>query len=110
MKPSIKEKKPLTNPDEKWAITQKRGHYTIQFLAAKDRNSVSKYKKSSPAFKDARIVRIIRKKRTWHVLILGLHTTNKKARTSLLSLPKEIRDSGPWVRSMGSLQDAMPKE
>lgn len=90
-----------------WAMSQKRGHYTIQYLASPNKTSVIEYRNKYKILKSSRIMKISRKGKIWYILVMDRYETNLAARNFIKKLPDSIREDGPWIRSFASLQKAV---
>ncbi len=54
-----------------------------------------------------RSARIERDGRLYYVLLLGVYATRELAEQAALTLPAPLASGEPWIRSLGSLQNAM---
>ena len=57
----------------------------------------------SPAYR----VRLASNERLFHVLILQTHDSRRAAEAALANLPQPLNTMELWIRSLGSLQDAV---
>ena len=94
-------------PDEPVAILDlPRDFYAIQLVALSSQEALEKYAVDRD-IRGMSAARIAANRELYYVLILGIYETKEHATEALPSVPKIY--SNPWVRSVGSLQDAMLK-
>jgi len=87
-----------------WLLQQDSKAYTVQLLGAHSEGAVRHYIRSHHLGKDAVYYRGEFKGRPWYVVLDGIYPTIQAARKAAAALPAAVRKSGPWPRSLGSVQ------
>lgn len=93
--------------DTVWLREQPAGHYTIQILALSDLQSLRRYGREQGIDMELAWFRTVRDGRDWYVLVAGHYADAEAARAAIAGLPEAVRENKPWVRSFGSIQEAM---
>jgi DamX protein len=93
--------------DTGWLREQPAGHFTIQILALSDLQSLRRYGREQGLDMDLAWFRTVRDGRDWYVLVAGSYPDAETARVAIAGLPEPVRSNKPWVRSFGSIQEAM---
>lgn len=80
--------------------------HAVQLIALSSREAVEKFAitRQLPPLTGARIAR---NGELVYVLILGVHPTRAEAERTVANRPASVRDVEPWIRSVGTLQQAM---
>lgn len=93
---------------EAWVREQPAEHYTIQVLAAGGADTLLPYLSRHNLEENAHLVLTQRQGNDWYLVLVGSHADREEARDAMEALPDAVRASGPWLRSLGSVTDAMP--
>lgn len=93
--------------DTGWLREQPAGRFTIQILALSDLQSLRRYGREQGLDMDLAWFRTVRDGRDWYVLVAGSYPDAETARAAIPGLPEPVRNNKPWVRSFGSIQEAM---
>jgi|GEM_PF-643163 len=92
-------------PDEPVAILDlPRDFFAIQVIALASQTALEKYAVDND-IRGMSAARIAANDNLFYVLLLGIYETRSKASAALASIPEPY--TNPWIRSVGSLQDAM---
>ena len=91
---------------EKWLLSQKPTHYTLQLLGVRKKESltsfIGKHKVQNFAY-----FHTFFKNKDWYPLLYGIYPTFKDATRAIKKLPKEFQAFSPWVRQMSSVHRAI---
>ena len=81
-------------------------YFAVQLLAVSNKEALEKFvrDKNIPGLSATRIAY---GDRLFFVLLLGIYSDESSARTAAANMPSALNDLTPWVRRLGSLQDAM---
>lgn len=93
-----------------WIHAQPRNAFTIQILGLAREQGVREFLARHPLERGTAWFRTERNGSDWFVAIAGSYPNAEAARGALASLPAEVRRNQPWIRSFGSVQDAMRGE
>ena len=100
-------KVPSDETDEKNALMAlPPNHFAIQAGAFPTADALQKHTLQygiEPAYR----VRLASSDRLFHVLILQVHDSRRAAEAALTNLPQPLNDMDLWIRSVGSLQNAV---
>lgn len=90
--------------EEPWILGQKPWAFTIQLLGVENRASLVEFARNHGLKGNIAYFYRKRGRRDWYSLIYGLYPDKVSALKELGRLPERLRESGPWVRSFGSIQ------
>lgn len=93
-----------------WIRTQPRNAFTIQVLGLERERGVRDFLARQSLERETAMFRTERNGSDWFVAIAGSHPNAEAARGAMASLPAEVRQNQPWIRSFGSVQDAIRGE
>jgi DamX protein len=93
--------------DAIWIREQPAGHYTIQVLGLSDLQALRRYGSEQGLDMELAWFRTLRDGQDWYVLVAGRYPDAETARAAIAGLPEDVRRHQPWVRSFGSVQEAM---
>ncbi|MFN2349804.1 MAG: SPOR domain-containing protein, partial [Thioalkalivibrio sp.] len=93
--------------DATWLAQQPATHYTIQILGLGELQALRNYARDQSLAGEMAWFRTQRNDQDWFVLISGNYPDAEAARAAIASLPAEVRRNQPWIRSFGSIQQAM---
>ncbi|MCS5566434.1 MAG: SPOR domain-containing protein [Pseudomonadales bacterium] len=81
-------------------------YFTVQLFAVSSKAALEKFvrEKNIPGLSATRIAH---RDQLFFVLLLGIYADENTARTAAANLPVALTNLTPWVRRLGSLQDAM---
>ncbi|RFA28517.1 hypothetical protein CAI21_11620 [Alkalilimnicola ehrlichii] len=91
-----------------WVREKAPGRFTIQLIAAYDRQALLQYIEEQNLSDTVELVRTRRNGRDWYVVLTGDYPNQDAAVAALRQLPSSLRASGAWVRSFGSVQQSLP--
>lgn len=91
----------------RWVQSADRNRYTIQLLAAGSPETLKGYAEHHGVADEIELVRTVREGQAWYLLLYGDHPDRDTAREVLERLDEELRDRGPWIRTLGSVRDAL---
>ena len=81
-------------------------HYAVQILAMANVEQLEDFIAANQ-LDDALTARVERNGELYHVLLLGVYETLGLAEQASLDLPAPLANSEPWIRSVGSIQNAV---
>lgn len=88
-----------------WLERQPGENYTIQLIAAGQREALERYLDNELAGVDnTHLIATQRDGSDWYVVVSGSHGSREAARDALNALPANLREQGAWVRSIESLR------
>jgi len=93
-----------------WIRAQPRNAFTIQVLGLEREQGVRDFLARQSLERETAWFRTERNGANWFVAIAGSYPNAEAARGAIASLPAEVRRNQPWIRSFGSVQDAMREE
>jgi DamX protein len=93
--------------DAAWLREQPTGRYTIQVLGLSELQALRNYARDLTLQGDVAWFRTQRNGADWYVLVVGNYPDADAARAAIATLPAEVRRNQPWVRTFGSIQQAM---
>ena len=92
---------------EDWLMSLPSEAYTLQLLAGRNEQAIRGFLEKHQALGDLAYFRAQRGDQDWFVVVQGSYDTAQQAESSIMHLPEQIRNSGPWVRSVGSIQSVI---
>ncbi len=81
-------------------------HYAVQLLAMTDARQLQQFV-DQHGLASARTARVERSGELYYVLLLGVYDSLEGARQASLNLPAPLATNEPWIRPLGSLQNAI---
>jgi outer membrane protein assembly factor BamD len=90
-----------------WIRSQPRTAFTIQVLGLAREAGVRDFLAQHPLDRETAWFRTERNGADWFVAVAGSYPNAEAARRSIDSLPPEVLRHQPWIRSFGSVQDAI---
>lgn len=81
-------------------------YYAVQVFAMPTREQVEQFVAQNN-LQGMSAARVEKDGKLYYVLVLGVYTTYERAAEAVTNLPPPIADAEPWIREMGSLQDAI---
>ncbi|MCG8315601.1 MAG: AAA family ATPase [Pseudomonadales bacterium] len=97
------------SPRERWLMSLDNNKFTLQMLGAREEASVQKFLARYPSLKDIAYYQTVHRDKDWYVVVYGLFSSKEGAKSELSKLPKSLRDSKPWPRSIASVQEDIRK-
>ncbi len=94
-------------PGHQWVRGQDGSRFTVQILAASNPDTLRAYSTRHGIDGRTELVRTERQGADWYVLLYGSHATRGEAREAIDTLPSALREQGPWVRSLASVQQSL---
>lgn len=92
------------NLDEDFLLAQKGGAYTLQVLAASQKEALIQFVNRQPNRSNLKIYQGLREGRRLYVVVAGVFPTRKAALDAIIDLPLTQRQAGPWPRQLESIQ------
>lgn len=89
---------------EKWLLSQKASHYTLQIVGVSNEESLYKFVEKHKLIGKCAYFHTRYRNADWYPLLYGVFPSYKKASSEIKKLPREIRLSSPWVRRISSIQ------
>jgi len=93
--------------DVAWIRDQPRNAFTIQILGLGHERGVRDFLRQEALEGDVAWFQTERNGRAWFVAIFGSYPNAEAARAAIGDLPASVRRNQPWIRSFGSVQDAI---
>lgn len=93
--------------DAAWLREQPAAHYTIQILGLSDLQALRRFGQEQRLDMELAWFRTVRNDQDWFVLVAGRFPDADSARAAIEGLPENLRRNQPWIRSFGSVRDAM---
>ena len=112
IEPAI-ENKTASSPSvfqEQWIMKQKPQDYTIQIMAAKQKDGIERFLKLNiNTQSEIAYYKMYSNGELWYKIISGKYKTLKKARTACNNLPGKLKNAGPWPRHFASIHNDINK-
>lgn len=93
--------------DAAWIRDQERSRYTIQIVLSSSEERIKAYAREVNLPGDVAWYHTRRDGKDFYALIFGSYPGAEAARSAIPALPAEVRKNQPFIRSFGSVQDAM---
>lgn len=93
--------------DGDWVLAQEDSRYTIQLLGSGDAQRVREYIEAQREPSEFASYPTISKGRTLYIVVYGLFSDKAAADAAAANLPLETGKVSPWVRSIGSIKQAV---
>ena len=93
--------------DVAWIQDQPRNAFTIQILGLGHERGVRDFLRQEALEGDIAWFQTQRNGSAWYVAIFGSYPNAEAARAAIGDLPTSVRRNQPWIRSFGSVQDAI---
>ncbi len=106
-KKNVADKKVTVFHDRQWLLAQDPKHYTVQIMSLQTKKSIAKAFAAVPAKEDNAFYRKQIRGKQWFILLSGLFPDHKTAENYMQTLPSEIRQAGPLLRSFRAVQDEL---
>ena len=81
-------------------------YFTVQLFAVSNKAALEKFVREQQ-IQGLSATRIARGDQLFFVLLLGIYSDENTARLAATNMPVGLNNLAPWVRQLGSLQDAM---
>ena len=102
-KPIAKAKPEPVKPAYKYAKVASEG-YTIQVLALSHNKGFTPYINKLPSDQPVWMNKKELKGLPWYTLLFGHYDTREEAKRALNALPKDVKDYGPFIRSLDAIK------
>ncbi len=93
--------------DGDWVLAQEDSRYTIQLLGSGDAQRVREYIEAQREPSEFASYPTVSNGRTLHIVVYGLFSDKAAADAAATRLPAETGKVSPWVRSIGSIKQAV---
>ncbi|MBK1691988.1 AAA family ATPase [Ectothiorhodospira mobilis] len=93
--------------DAAWIRQRERSRYTIQIVLSSSEERIRAYAQETNLPGDVAWYHTRRDGKDFYALIFGNYPGAEAARSAIPALPAEVRRNQPFIRSFGSVQDAM---
>lgn len=90
--------------DEAFLLQQDETGYVLQVLAAGSEQAIKAFVARQSNKGDLKVFEARRNGKPWYVVVVGVYANKADARRAVDGLPAEQRKSGPWPRSVLSVQ------
>lgn len=112
VEPSVKPAKPVKtevgeevtdvslSEHERFLLAQNGDAYTLQILAASQKDALMKYVRRQSNSSSLRIYQGVREGKQLFVVVVGVYPTRKEALSAIIDLPLVQRQGGPWPRQL----------
>jgi len=105
-------KKPAKRPQagspgtlrEDWLLKQKPSSYTIQLVGLQEEKGVKIFMRRHPLTGPVAYYRTKRNEKQWFPVLYGVFPNRERALQARDGLPENLRKSGAWLRTLGSVQ------
>jgi len=89
---------------ENWINQQRPNYWTIQLLAFKERDKVTSFIRNHGLQESAAYFTEVSNGETLYKLVYGAFSSKDKAFSARQNLSKALREYGPWLRPISSVQ------
>ncbi|MCK5311243.1 MAG: SPOR domain-containing protein [Desulfobacteraceae bacterium] len=112
--PVITKPQEITSPSslyqEKWIMEQEPNQYTIQIMAAKEKDAINRFLKLNLHTQNkVAYYKMHANGGVWYKFIFGNYKTLEHAKTACTNLPLKLKNLGPWPRQFISIQNDIDK-
>ncbi len=90
-----------------WILVQSPDQFTVQMIAAIDRESVDSFLQNSNLPSPNSVFSFERSGTVWYAMVHGLYPTIEAATAAIEAMPAELRSNEPWIRAIGRLQETV---
>jgi len=90
-----------------WVRERPVGHFTIQIIAGNDLEALHSFARRVSMETDVAWFGTRRGDQDWYALVTGEYPDLTSARAAAAQLPAAVRRNQPWIRTFGSVQQAM---
>lgn len=108
---SARQPAPLSAPSgargPEWIRAQESGHFTIQIIAGIDLEALQRFARRVSMESDVAWFRTRRGDEDWYAMVTGQYPDLRSAQSAAARLPAPVRRNQPWIRTFGSIQEAM---
>ena len=102
---AIQQSVPSTSAsDTGWLLSRQPHHYTLQILAAADKQAIAGLTKNNPLPDRSAEYSFNNNGEQWFNLVMGDYANLESARAAMQKLPESVRALNPWVRRFDSIQ------
>ncbi len=98
---------PKTLWDRQWIAQQPGDHFTLQLLATRQRDNVSRFVEQHGLKGLAVAFETRRNGQTWYSVIVGSYPDRQQAQQAFSQLPASVQKLQPWIRRFDGIQQAM---
>ncbi|WP_188150032.1 SPOR domain-containing protein [Teredinibacter waterburyi] len=95
---------PKALADERFLLSRKDSEYTLQILAASQRESLEGFIAQQPNRDDLYLYRGQREGKNWYVVVAGVYPTRAAAIVARNALPERQRKAGPWPKALSTVK------
>ena len=99
--------RPEGSRDEAWIWSQDPRHFTVQLLSGRDNKRILQLIERHKLQARAVIFHTSHDGRDWYTLVFGNFADKASARKGINSLPEELRQQGPWIRSFANIHSEL---
>lgn len=97
---------PVASTHEKALLSMDQSFYTLQLVAARDKEGVDKFVADNQLSENVHIVKKNTAGTDWYVAYYGNYPNQKVARAAAKQLPSSVkRNAKPWVRNLRTVQE-----
>ena len=91
--------------DEAWLLAQNPDDYTLQLLATHSEDRLRAYLGKHRVTERMVCFGFLRDGEQWFAAVHGAYPSKARARSSIATLPPELGERPPWIRSFGGIQE-----
>ncbi len=92
---------------QNWVNKQNPQFFTLQLISATKKSSLEQFIKKYNLSNDAYIFSTTRNNKPWHSVIYQSYNQRSKAQATANTLPKELKQTEPWIRSFSQIKRDM---
>ncbi len=90
-----------------WLRKQPAGAHTLQLFGVRERSAAERYRVQHGIITQSAVLTSTLNGKPWYVVVYGYYPNRTAAVTAATRLSASLRDTKPWVRSIGSLRGAL---
>lgn len=95
--------------DNAWVMAQNADHYTLQLVAGRQKQTITKFIKKYQLKDDLIYFSSKRNDKIWHNLSHGIYPERNSANQAAKKLPTSLATVKPWIRKIGAIQAEIRK-
>ena len=107
--PALQQLNKMGLHDASWLKQQDSGNWSLQFLGAREPKTLLAFSKHHSLSTNTAWYKTWLKEKPYYVLVHGSFTSRDAARNAIKELSPKLQALKPWVKSMKSIQKALPE-
>jgi len=98
------------SPSLSWLQSEPSSNYTIQLIATSKESSAIEFIRTHGIEEKAKIIKTVRQKKDWFVILYQSYPTSEKAKVGRNALSNALKKTKPWIRTIKSVKAQLPSD